>query len=105
MSPLEFLQRLAALVLRPRLGRIRFHGVPAPNAGSPALVVPQGPPEQEEPATGADAAAKCEVVTVQTRPHRISWARLLKRVFDFDMQHARTAAANSSPSSPSWNAR
>jgi hypothetical protein len=27
MSPLEFLQRLAALVPRPRLHLIRFHGV------------------------------------------------------------------------------
>ncbi len=52
-----------------------------------ALVVPQGPLEQEEPATEAAAAAECEVETVQARPGRISWARLLKRVFDIDMQH------------------
>jgi hypothetical protein len=32
MSPLELLQRLAALVPRPRLHLIRFHGVLAPNA-------------------------------------------------------------------------
>ncbi|WP_088281862.1 transposase [Ideonella sp. A 288] len=32
MSPLEFIQRLAALVPRPRLHLIRFHGVLAPNA-------------------------------------------------------------------------
>ena len=32
MSPLEFVQRLAALVPRPRLHLIRFHGVLAPNA-------------------------------------------------------------------------
>ncbi|MGH8610193.1 MAG: transposase [Gammaproteobacteria bacterium] len=32
MSPLEFMQRLAALVPRPRLHLIRFHGVLAPNA-------------------------------------------------------------------------
>ena len=31
MAPLEFMQRLAALVPRPRLV-IRFHGVLAPNA-------------------------------------------------------------------------
>ena len=33
MSPLEFMQRLAAPVPRPRLHLIRFHGVLAPNAG------------------------------------------------------------------------
>lgn len=32
MSPLEFMQRLAARVPRPRLHLIRFHGVLAPNA-------------------------------------------------------------------------
>ena len=41
MSPLEFMQRLAALVPRPRLHLIRFHNVLAPNAKLRALVVPQ----------------------------------------------------------------
>jgi hypothetical protein len=87
MSPLEFMQRLAALVPRPRLHLIRFHGVLAPNAKLRALVVPQRPPDQERPATEAAAAAGCEAETVQAWPHRISWARLLKRVFDIDMEH------------------
>ena len=56
---------------RPRLHLIRFHGVLAPNARLRALVVPQGPLEQDEPATEAAAAAECEVETVQARPHRI----------------------------------
>ncbi len=86
MSPLEFMQRLAALVPRPRLHLIRFHGVLAPNAKLRALVVPQGR-AQPEAATEAAAATECEAETVRARPHRISWARLLKRVFDIDMQH------------------
>ncbi|MCC7100947.1 MAG: transposase [Rubrivivax sp.] len=90
MSPLEFMQRLAALVPalvpRPRLHLIRFHGVLAPNAKLRSLVVPKGPPVQEEPAAEAASAAECEVQNVQARPHHISWARLLKRVFDIDMQ-------------------
>ncbi len=45
MSPLEFMQRLAALVPRPRLHLIRFHGVLAPNAKLRAMVVPDGPEE------------------------------------------------------------
>ena len=40
MSPLEFMQRLAALVPRPRLHLIRFHGVLAPNAKLRAAIVP-----------------------------------------------------------------
>jgi hypothetical protein len=88
MSPLEFMQRLAALVPRPRLHLIRFHGVLAPNAKLRPLVVPQDLPAQAQAATVAKAATECETETVQcTRPHRIGWARLLKRVFDLDMQH------------------
>jgi hypothetical protein len=45
MSPLEFMQRLAALVPRPRLHLIRFHGVLAPNAKLRREIVPS-PPEQ-----------------------------------------------------------
>jgi hypothetical protein len=55
-------------------------GVAAPNAKLRALVVPQGPPEQDEPASEDAAAAECEVDSLQARPNRISWARLLKRV-------------------------
>jgi hypothetical protein len=55
MSPLEFMQRLAALVPRPRLHLIRFHGVLAPNAKLRALVVPQGPPKDEQ------AARRCRI--------------------------------------------
>ena len=58
MSPLEFMQRLAALVPRPRLHLIRFHGVLAPNAKLRALVVPQEVPQvPETPAQQAKPAA------------------------------------------------
>jgi Putative transposase len=86
MSPLGFMQRLAALVPRPRLHLIRFHGVLAPNAKLPQLAVPQEPTETEQ-TTEPTAAADCEIDTARARPGRISWARLLKQVFDFDMQH------------------
>ena len=47
MSPLTFMQRLAALVPRPRLHLIRFHGVLAPHARLRAVVVPA---RSDEPA-------------------------------------------------------
>jgi len=84
MSPLEFMQRLAAQVPRPRLHLIRFHGVLAPNAKLRPLVVPQAPRSREEPAAEV-AAEECETEAAQARPGRISWAMLLKRVFDIDM--------------------
>ena len=91
MSPLEFMQRLAALVPRPRLHLIRFHGVLAPNAKLRALVVLQEVPQEvlqvpETPAQQAKPAA-CEANCAHHRAVRLSWAKLLKRVFDLDLQH------------------
>ena len=82
MSPLEFMQRLAALVPRPRLHLIRFHGVLAPNAKLRAQVVPQEP----EPPAQATQPAECEANCAHYRPVRLSWAKLLKRVFEIDME-------------------
>ena len=56
-------------------------------------MVPQGPPAQEQAATEAAVAAESEVETVQARLRRISWARLLKRVFDIDMQRCPRCCA------------
>jgi hypothetical protein len=87
MSPLEFLQRLAALVPRPKLHLIRFHGVLAPNAKLRALVVPQEVPQGPEPAAQEAKPAECEAGGAHHRPVRLSWAKLLKRVFEFDLEH------------------
>lgn len=53
----KFMQRLAALVPRPRLHLIRFHGVLAPNAKLRAQVVPQEPDEGAEEAQPAEREA------------------------------------------------
>ncbi len=76
MSPLEFMQRLAALVPRPRLHLIRFHGVLAPHAKLRAAIVPS-------PADNATGHA----AEHSHAPARMSWARLLKRIFDIDIEH------------------
>ena len=68
---------------RPRLHHIRFHGVLAPNAKLRALAVPRAPEE----ATGESELAATESGCTHARPARISWARLLKRVFEIDLEH------------------
>ena len=88
MSPLEFMRRPAALVPRPRLHLIRFHGVLAPNAKLRTQVVPQDP---EPPAQAAPAA---EAICAHHRPVRPNWAKLLKRVFEIDLGVVRSAAAS-----------
>jgi len=79
MEPLEFMERLAALVPRPRLHLIRFHGVLAPNAKLRSKIVPS-PAERATETSSEDAHAQGETP-------RMSWARLLKRVFNVDLEH------------------
>ena len=78
LTPMEFMQRLAALVPRPRLHLIRFHGVLAPNAKLRSQVVPV--PAQQHTAGEGD----CD--HAHSKPMRMTWARLLKRVFDIDIE-------------------
>jgi len=83
MSPLERMQRLAALAPRPRRHLIRFHGVLAPNAKLRAWVAQQDP----EPPAQAAPPADCEATCAHHRPARLSWAALLKRVLEIDTAH------------------
>jgi Putative transposase len=79
LAPLEFMQRLAALVPRPRLHLLRFHGVLAPNARLRAAIVPSPPDKPIDHLTDPAQA--------QGAPARLSWARLLQRVFGIDLEH------------------
>lgn len=73
-SPLEFLEKLAALVPPPRAHLTRFHGILAPHAKARSKVVPK--PEAKKAEGGREVPRKA----------RISWAKLLKRVFGIDME-------------------
>lgn len=75
-SPLELLEKLAALVPLPRIHLTRYFGVLGPNHHLRSKVVPKL------------RGKKC--ATDEAPPHtneskRISWARLLKRVFEIDI--------------------
>ena len=53
------------------------------NAKLRAQVVPQGPDEGAE----ATQPAACETNCAHPRPVGLSWTRLLKRVFELDLEH------------------
>ena len=84
MSPMAFMQRLAALVPRPRLHLIRYHGVLAPNAKLRSKVVPVPAPH-----TAAGHSHEGDCMHAHSAPVRMSWARLLRRVFDIDIEHCQ----------------
>ena len=76
---MELIEKLAALVPPPRLNLIRYHGVLAPNARDRHHIVP------DARLTDVPTIQPAAVDTPQARPHRLSWAALLARVFDIDI--------------------
>jgi hypothetical protein len=82
LSPLELIEKLAALVPPARLNLVRYHGVLAPNASDRGQIVP-GPSaadeEVVEPCSPGDEQASGH------GRHRFSWAVLLARVFRIDV--------------------
>ena len=75
LSPLELLEKLAALVPPPRLNLIRYHGILASNARDRDRIVPRADDEPE--ATAESDPQPCS--------HRLSWCQLLARVFSIDV--------------------
>jgi hypothetical protein len=73
LSPLELLEKLAALVPLPHVHLVRYGGCLAPHSHLRGAILPT--PRQQ----GLDGPEACP-----TSP-RWSWARLLQRVFDVDM--------------------
>jgi len=75
-DPLTFLERLAALVPRPRAHLLTYHGVLAPASDWRDWIVP------------AAAPAKASAVADPPRasaPERMRWAELMRRVFELDV--------------------
>jgi hypothetical protein len=44
-------------------------------------------PQKLEPPEQATGPAECEATCAHHRPVRLSWAKLLKRVFDLNLEH------------------
>jgi hypothetical protein len=74
------LEQLCRYITRPALSdeRVQLNA-----AGQVELKVKT--PDRQEPASEAAVVAECKLESLQPRPNRISWARLLKRVFGCDM--------------------
>ncbi len=80
-EPVELLERLAALVPRPRINLVLYHGVLAPRAAWRSAIVPaQEADDDHESGT----AGECRHERVGRRPNW-DWAKLMERSFGFDV--------------------
>jgi hypothetical protein len=81
-EPLDFISRLVALVPKPRVSLIRFHGVFAPNSAHRAQVMAakRGKGNKIRTADAPEASTPAERRSAMTRAQR------LKRVFNIDIE-------------------
>jgi len=86
-EPIEFLEKLAALVPRPRINLLLYHGLLAAHARDRASVVaPAAIRDDTESASVAPAASAPGVPRATPPPRRYyAWAELLRRVFAIDI--------------------
>jgi hypothetical protein len=78
-EPLTLLEKLAALVPRPRINLVLYHGVLAPHSGWRARVVACGtPPAVASPCSEASDTSK-------SAPRHWAWAALMRRAFGLDV--------------------
>jgi Putative transposase len=77
-SPLELIEKLAAIVPRPRVHTTRYHGLFAPHSKNRGKVV------LGKTKTVEDAKEK-EESNSSSNEKRMSWAKLLNRVFKIDV--------------------
>ena len=81
LEPMDFMARLAALVPRPRVNMVRYHGIFAPSHAWRGQITPArrgkgGRPKLEPTADEANASFR----------RSMTWAQRLRRVFNIDLE-------------------
>ena len=82
LTPIELMERLVALVPRPRVHLTRYHGVLGPHYKHRKQIVPK-PPELKVVGQEQDII---EPKQLELKKKNIPWARLLARVFNIDVE-------------------
>jgi hypothetical protein len=94
-EPLELLEKLAALIPRPRINLVLYHGVLAPHAGWRARVVAYRAPRAEGPVVASAAPEADDEPAPIARHWR--WADLMRRAFALDVLACRRSCGGSPP--------
>ncbi|MBL7669836.1 MAG: transposase [Bdellovibrionaceae bacterium] len=85
-TPMEFMERLAALISRPKIHLTRYHGVLAPHYKFRKQIVKQVVSiGSKAKIDSLNSRASNDKKSHAKKSNRIRWANLLKRVFDIDI--------------------
>jgi len=82
LTPMELMERLVALIPRPRVHLTRYHGVLGPHYKYRKQIVPKPPELKLVP----DNQVAIESKQLELKKKNIPWARLLARVFGIDVE-------------------
>jgi hypothetical protein len=90
LTPMELMERLVALVPRPRVHLSRYHGVLGPHYKHRKQIVPK-PPELKVACQDQDII---DPKQLELKKKNIPWARLLARVFNIDVETCSKCGGN-----------
>ena len=85
LSPLELIEKLAALVPLPNMHTIRYWGVLAPNSKMRKEVIPGKTRDQIKKENEKSA----EQEEPEKKPNKGSWEKLLSKVFEIDISKCK----------------
>ncbi len=98
MHPLAFLERLAALIPRPKRHLLTYHGCLAPAHPLRADIIPKASkrncehkPESENQGKDSKHPAKPKKSSARTNPY-IPWHELMRRIFNTDVLRCHCGA-------------
>jgi putative transposase len=84
-EPLTLLEKLAALIPRPRINLVLYHGVLGSHCGWRARVVAYGAPPEVAPAIAGATPNEDDGPTSAPVARHWAWAALMRRAFDIDV--------------------
>jgi hypothetical protein len=84
-EPLELLEKLAALIPRPGINLVLYHGVLAPHSSWRARVVAYGTPPAQVPVAARSIPDANGEPAMTPVPRHWAWADLMRRAFDIDV--------------------
>jgi len=86
-DPVEFLEKLAVLIPKPRINLVVYHGILAPRARDRAAAVARAVPLARAGAGASACPADAAAPPSSASPSRraFAWADLLRRIFEIDV--------------------
>ena len=89
--PMEFIEKLVAIIPRPRAHQVLYHGLLAPHAKRRAEIILSA---ETPPSSDRRESKSAAMVSREVRRRRLTWAELMRRVFAVDVLRCEGCGGN-----------